>query len=69
MVTPKAQTSRAADTNDDRKDENALLDQQMFMLSPEQLQSLHDAMDAPPKPSDELRALLIRKPRWTQERR
>ena len=49
-----------------REAENALLDQRVFMLSPEEFQALHDAMDAPPKPSKELRALLARKPRWTK---
>ena len=47
-----------------REAENALLDQRVFMLSPEKLQSLHAAMDAPPKPSQSLRKLLARKPDW-----
>jgi len=48
-----------------REAENALLDQRVFMLSPDKLQALHAAMDAPPDPSETLRALLARKPKWT----
>ena len=47
-----------------REAENALLDQRVFMLSPDKLQALHVAMDAPPKPSPSLRKLLARKPEW-----
>jgi len=49
-----------------REAENALLDQRVFMLSPEKLQALHAVMDAPPEPSEALRALMTRKPRWTR---
>lgn len=47
-----------------REAENALLDQRVFMLSPEKLQALHTAMDAPPEPSETLQTLLARKPEW-----
>jgi len=49
-----------------REAENALLDQRVFMLSLDKLQSLHAVMDAPPKSSKELRALLARKPGWAK---
>ncbi len=47
-----------------REAENAILDQRVFMLTPDKLRALHAAMDAPPEPSAGLRALLSRKPGW-----
>jgi uncharacterized protein (DUF1778 family) len=43
---------------------DVLLDQKLFILDPEQYDAFQKALDNPPKPNDELRALMRRKPTW-----
>lgn len=43
---------------------NVLLDQRLFVLSPEAFASFEKALDNPPPPNDKLKALLRRTPLW-----
>ena len=49
-----------------REAENAILDQRVFILSPDQLRALHEAMDTPPAASESLRELMSRQPGWAE---
>jgi len=44
--------------------EDVLLDQRLFFLNETQYQEFLDLLDAPPKPSEELRRLLTKKAPW-----
>jgi uncharacterized protein (DUF1778 family) len=44
--------------------EDAVLDQRLFVLNPEQWQAFNAALDAPPQDNPGLNALLARKPVW-----
>lgn len=44
--------------------EEAVLDQRLFALNPEQWSAFIAALDAPPQPNPALEALLARKPLW-----
>jgi uncharacterized protein (DUF1778 family) len=43
---------------------DVLLDQRLFIIDSEQYDALQKALDDPPKPNDELKALMRRKPIW-----
>ena len=47
-----------------RQAEDTILDQRTFFLTPEDHDAFLAMLDAPAKPSKELRALLTRKPIW-----
>ncbi len=47
-----------------RAAEDALLDQRFFLLEPEAFDQFMELIDNPPEPSDALRRLMARKPRW-----
>jgi uncharacterized protein (DUF1778 family) len=49
---------------DDKQNEETVLDQRVFLLAPEAHRRFLALLDAPPAPSDELRALLTRKAPW-----
>jgi uncharacterized protein (DUF1778 family) len=47
-----------------REATNVLLDQTVFFLDDEAFDQFQKMLDNPPPPSDALRKLLLRKPRW-----
>lgn len=49
-----------------RSAEETILDQCLFQVSPEAFQAFQEALDRPPAPSDKLRTLLLRQPKWEE---
>jgi uncharacterized protein (DUF1778 family) len=49
-----------------RQAEEAILDQRLFFLDEKAHAAFLKVLDAPPKPSKELRALMRRKPAWSR---